>query len=65
MRPIELHEFLADPQVRREYWRRKIESHPQRGGLRDAEPNEGHRALSRLYQAGRLKTVITQNIDSM
>jgi NAD-dependent SIR2 family protein deacetylase len=31
----------------------------------DAEPNEGHRAPARLYQAGRLKTMITQNIDSV
>ena len=62
MRPIELGEFLADTAARRRYWRRKIDSYPQ---LRDAEPNDGHRALARLYEAGRLKTVITQNIDSV
>jgi NAD-dependent deacetylase len=62
MRPIELSEFLSDPQARREYWRRKIDSYPQ---MRDAEPNAGHLALARLFQAGRLKTVITQNIDSV
>ena len=62
MRPIELSEFLAGPVARREYWRRKIESYPQ---MRDAQPNEGHRALARLYTAGRLQTVITQNIDSV
>jgi NAD-dependent deacetylase len=62
MRPIELSEFLADPAARTEYWRRKIDSYPQ---MRDAEPNEGHRALARLYSAGRLQTVITQNIDSV
>ena len=28
-------------------------------------PIEGHRALARLYSAGRLQTVITQNIDSV
>ena len=59
MRPIELSEFLVDPAARQEYWRRKIEGYPQ---MRDAEANEGHRALARLYQAGRLQTVITQNI---
>ena len=62
MRPIEIQEFLRDPTARREYWRRKIESYPQ---MRDAEPNAGHRALARLYQAGFLKTMITQNIDSV
>ncbi len=62
MRPIELSEFLQDPQARREYWRRKIESYPQ---MRDAEANEGHRALARLFETGFLKTIITQNIDSV
>jgi len=62
MRPIELPEFLADPAARREYWRRKIEGYPQ---MRDAAPNAGHKALARLFQAGRLQTVITQNIDGL
>jgi hypothetical protein len=30
--------------------------------MRDAEGNESHRALARLYQAGRLQAVITQNL---
>ncbi len=59
MRPIELSEFLADPAARREYWRRKIEGYPK---MRDAEANEGHRALARLYRAGRLQAVITQKL---
>ena len=62
MRPIELSEFMVDLSARRLYWRRKIDSYPQ---MRDAEPNAGHRALAHLYEAGRLKTVITQNIDSV
>ena len=62
MRPIELSEFLADSRARRKYWLRKIDNDPQ---LRDAEPNDGHHALARLFEAGRLKTVITQNIDSV
>ena len=62
MRPIELQEFLRDPAARREYWRRKIESWPQ---MRDADPNEGHEALARLFAAGYLKTMITQNIDGL
>ncbi len=62
MRPIELSEFLADTAARRRYWKRKIESYPQ---LRDAKPNYGHRALARLYEAGLLRAVITQNIDGL
>jgi NAD-dependent deacetylase len=62
MRPIELQEFLRDPEARREYWRRKTESYPQ---MRDARPNAGHLALARLFEAGYLKTMITQNIDGL
>jgi NAD-dependent deacetylase len=62
MRPIELSEFLADAGARREYWRRKVEGYP---AMRDAEPNAGHRALARLFDAGYLQTVITQNIDGL
>jgi NAD-dependent deacetylase len=62
MRPIELQEFLRDPEARREYWRRKIESYPQ---MRDAPANAGHTALARLYKAGFLKSMITQNIDGL
>ena len=62
MRPIELQEFLRDPAARREYWRRKIESYPR---MRDAEPNDGHKALAQLFGAGHLKTMITQNIDGL
>ncbi len=62
MRSIELSEFLADSRARRKYWWRKIDSYPQ---MRDAEPNAGHLALARLYRAGRLQMVITQNIDSV
>lgn len=32
---------------------------------REAEPNEAHKALARLEKAGKLKTVITQNIDGL
>ncbi len=62
MRPIELSEFLADPAARREYWRRKVDGYPQ---MRDAEPNAGHRALTRLFASGYLEAVITQNIDGL
>lgn len=62
MRPIELSEFLQSAGARREYWRRKLESYPR---LRDAQPNDGHRGLARLHNAGLLQTIITQNIDGL
>ncbi len=61
-RPIEYQEFLRDPEARREYWRRKVESYP---ALRDARPNAGHLALARLHAGGLLQAVITQNIDGL
>mmetsp|Transcript_8898 Transcript_8898/g.18912 ORF Transcript_8898/g.18912 Transcript_8898/m.18912 type:complete len:303 (+) Transcript_8898:33-941(+) len=36
-----------------------------RDGLREAEPNAAHRALVELEDLGKLRTVITQNIDSL
>jgi NAD-dependent deacetylase len=33
--------------------------------MRDAEPNEGHKALAQLFEAGYLQTMITQNIDGL
>jgi NAD-dependent deacetylase len=33
--------------------------------LRKAEPNKGHLGLARLEAAGRLRTVITQNVDGL
>ena len=32
---------------------------------RDAQPNKAHRALARLEETGKLKAVITQNIDGL
>jgi NAD-dependent deacetylase len=39
-----------------------VESYPL---LSDARPNAGHLALARLHRAGRLRAVITQNIDGL
>ncbi|HET7646448.1 MAG TPA: Sir2 family NAD-dependent protein deacetylase [Candidatus Limnocylindria bacterium] len=52
--------YVADANIRRESWRRRAE-HP----AWTAEPNAGHRALARLEAAGRLDTLITQNVDGL
>jgi len=38
---------------------------PLAGQILDAEPNSAHLALARLERAGRLQSIITQNIDAL
>jgi NAD-dependent deacetylase len=55
-----LEAYVADPEVRKQAWinrRDHIAWH--------AEPNEGHRALVELERAGRLRAIVTQNIDGL
>jgi NAD-dependent deacetylase len=61
-RPIDFQEFLSSEDSRREYWRRKIETDKV---LLKAEPNRGHRAVEKLVRAGKVSSVITQNIDGL
>ena len=60
--PVYFHDFLASPDARREYWRQKAVSHRD---FSAAEPNAGHRTLAKWQRSGRLKRVITQNIDGL
>jgi NAD-dependent deacetylase len=52
--------YLADPEVRRRAWRARLD-HP----AWSAGPNAGHRALVDLERAGRLRALVTQNIDGL
>jgi NAD-dependent deacetylase len=52
--------YVADPEVRRESWRRRVD-HPAHG----ARPNAAHRALAAMERAGRLDVLVTQNIDGL
>ncbi|WP_246007058.1 SIR2 family NAD-dependent protein deacylase [Actinomadura pelletieri] len=52
--------YLADPEVRRRTWRARRDS-----PVWDAEPNAAHTALVALERAGRLRALITQNIDGL
>lgn len=55
-----IHEYLTDPDVRRLSWQGRI-NHP--AWL--ARPNAGHRALVALEHRGKLRAVVTQNIDGL
>jgi NAD-dependent protein deacetylase/lipoamidase len=52
--------YLADPAVRRDAWRSRIE-HPGRRAL----PNDGHRAVAELERRGHVSLLVTQNIDGL
>ena len=52
--------YLADPGVRRASWQNRLSSPAW-----IARPNPGHRALVDLERQGRLRAIITQNIDEL
>ncbi|MBX9390140.1 NAD-dependent deacetylase [Streptomonospora nanhaiensis] len=52
--------YMSDPDVRRRVWRMRRD-HP----AWTARPNAAHRALADLDRAGRLRALITQNIDGL
>jgi len=61
-KPVYFHDFLTSPAARHEYWRQKSISHVDFAG---AQPNDGHLALADWEASGRLRGVITQNIDGL
>lgn len=52
--------YLADPDVRRQAWAARLAS-----PVWTAEPNAGHRALVDYERTGRLRAILTQNIDGL
>lgn len=61
-RIIEYQEFVSSRAGRIEYWRQKVAMWPE---MRDARPNAGHEALANLERRGKLRAMITQNIDGL
>jgi NAD-dependent deacetylase len=55
-----LDNYVADPEVRRRAWRNRREH-----AAWTAEPNGGHAALVELERSGRLRSIVTQNIDGL
>src|SRR5260221_10204113 len=55
-----LQHYVADPEVRRAAWRSRTK-HP----AWHAEPNDGHRAIVELERQGRLRALLTQNVDGL
>jgi NAD-dependent deacetylase len=61
-RTVYFDEFMASAEARHEYWRQKCEMHRD---FASAKPNAGHQVLARWEAAGRIRGVITQNIDGL
>lgn len=55
-------QFLSDAEARKLAWRQKAKGWPE---VRDAQPNSGHAAFTELHTQGRLRAMITQNIDGL
>ncbi|GLY24065.1 NAD-dependent protein deacetylase [Micromonospora sp. NBRC 101691] len=60
--PMTYQTFTGDAVARRRYWAR---SHLGWRLIARAAPNDGHRAVARLQQAGLVDAVITQNVDGL
>jgi NAD-dependent deacetylase len=59
-RTATLQHYLSDPEIRRLSWKNRLASPAWQ-----AEPNTGHKALVELERRGKLRALITQNIDEL
>ena len=60
--PVYFDDFMASSDSRYEYWRQKSEAHRD---FADASPNITHNTLANWERSGRLRGIITQNIDGL
>ncbi|MEL6171937.1 MAG: Sir2 family NAD-dependent protein deacetylase, partial [Pseudomonadota bacterium] len=62
MKPIYFQDFVSSRDKRREAWTRVFN---RTAGWVGADPNAGHYAVARLFEAGKVTSVITQNVDNL
>jgi NAD-dependent deacetylase len=60
--PIPFDAFITSGEMRNEAWRRRF---VMEESFANAKPGRGHRALASLYHAGKVRALVTQNIDSL
>ena len=60
--PVYFQDFLNSEAARVEYWDQKLQAWPS---FRDAEPNAVHTSIADLERAGKVRMVVTQNIDGL
>jgi NAD-dependent SIR2 family protein deacetylase len=61
-KPIYFQSFVSSGEVRRFYWARSYRGWPR---FAAARPNAAHEALARLEEMGRVRFLITQNVDDL
>jgi NAD-dependent SIR2 family protein deacetylase len=60
--PIQHQEFMGSSKARQRYWARSMRGWPM---FRNARPNPAHDALADLEASGRLRVIVTQNVDGL
>ena len=60
--PVYFHDFMGSEAARIEHWDYKLEGWD---AFRSARPNVVHRAIVALERAGKVRAVVTQNIDGL
>lgn len=60
--PVLYGDFVADEALRKRYWARSLNGYAR---IERAEPNPAHRALAALELTGRVRGLITQNVDGL
>jgi NAD-dependent SIR2 family protein deacetylase len=61
-RPVMLQSFLASEHTRKRYWARSLVGWRRMSG---ATPNDAHRSLAALENAGCIEQLVTQNVDGL
>ena len=60
--PIEYADYLRDPEMRRESWRRGLHTYAP---MASAQPNAAHLTIAEWWRVGLVRGVVTQNIDGL
>ena len=60
--PITIQEFLVSEEKQKQYWQRKLELFES---MKDAKPNDGHKAIVDMAALGKVRGIVTQNIDGL
>jgi NAD-dependent SIR2 family protein deacetylase len=60
--PVTYQAFMGEEKTRRRYWARSLIGWRR---VRDAQPNNAHRALARLEAMSRSELLLTQNVDRL